>query len=63
MPVNQGQYGGYVQGIDIEQGAHHNTFIGNTIERNRRGLMLYQIEFRREGADRQRHPLQHVQGQ
>ncbi len=63
VPLNQGQYGGYVQGIDIEQGANHNTFIGNTIERNRRGLMLYQIELEREGADRQRHPLQHVQGQ
>ena len=43
VPLNQGQYGGYVQGIDIEQGAHHNSFIGNTIERNRRGLMLYQV--------------------
>ena len=43
VPVNQGGYGGYVQGIDIEQGANHNTIIGNRIERNRRGLMLYQI--------------------
>jgi hypothetical protein len=42
VPVNQGQYGGYVQGVDIEQGANHNTIIGNRIERNRRGLMLYQ---------------------
>ena len=43
VPVNQGQYGGYVQGIDIEQGAHHNSITGNLIERNRRGLMLYQM--------------------
>ena len=43
VPVNQGQYGGYVQGIDIEQGANHNTIISNRIERNRRGLMLYQL--------------------
>ena len=43
VPVNQGQYGGYVQGMDIEQGANHNTIIGNSIERNRRGLMLYQM--------------------
>jgi hypothetical protein len=43
VPLNQGGYGGYVQGVDIEQGANHNTIIGNRIERNRRGLMLYQI--------------------
>ncbi len=43
MPSNQGQYGGYVQGIDIEQGANRNTIQSNLIERNRRGLMLYQI--------------------
>ena len=42
VPVNQGGYGGYVQGIDIEQGANHNTILSNRIERNRRGLMLYQ---------------------
>ncbi len=42
VPVNQGGYGGYVQGVDIEQGANHNTIDGNRIERNRRGLMLYQ---------------------
>jgi parallel beta-helix repeat protein len=43
VPKNQGQYGGHVQGIDIEQGAHDNTIAGNRIEGNRRGLMLYQI--------------------
>jgi hypothetical protein len=43
VPVSHGQYGGYVQGIDIEQGAHHNSVYGNLIERNRRGLMLYQM--------------------
>jgi parallel beta-helix repeat protein len=43
VPTNQGGYGGYVQGIDIEQGANNNTIDGNTIQRNRRGLMLYQI--------------------
>jgi hypothetical protein len=42
VPLVQGQYGGYVQGVDIEQGANHNTIIGNLIDRNRRGLMLYQ---------------------
>jgi parallel beta-helix repeat protein len=43
VPTNQGQYGGYVQGIDIEQGANNNTIDGNTISNNRRGLMLYQV--------------------
>jgi len=43
VPTNQAQYGGYVQGIDIEQGANNNTIDGNTIQRNRRGLMLYQV--------------------
>ena len=43
VPVVQGQYGGYVQGIDIEQGSHGNLIMSNRIERNRRGLMLYQI--------------------
>ena len=42
VPTKQGQYGGYVQGIDLEQGAHDNTITGNRIERNRRGLLLYQ---------------------
>jgi hypothetical protein len=43
VPMNQGQYGGSVQGVDLEQGAHDNTITGNRIERNRRGLMLYQM--------------------
>jgi hypothetical protein len=43
VPLVEGQYGGTIQGIDIEQGANHNTIIGNRIERNQRGLMLYQI--------------------
>jgi hypothetical protein len=43
VPVVQGGYGGYVQGIDIEQGANNNAIIGNLIQRNRRGLLLYQI--------------------
>jgi len=46
VPRNQGQYGGFVQGIDIEQGAHDNTIAGNSIEGNRRGLMLYQVDSR-----------------
>ena len=43
VPLVQSGYGGYVQGIDIEQGANHNTIQANRIERNRRGLMLYQV--------------------
>jgi Periplasmic copper-binding protein (NosD) len=43
VPAVEAQYGGSVQGIDIEQGANHNTIIGNRIERNQRGLMLYQL--------------------
>lgn len=43
VPVIQGQYGGYVQGVDIEQGAHGNLIMSNAIVQNRRGLMLYQM--------------------
>lgn len=43
VPMAAAGYGGYVQGIDIEEGAHNNTIIGNTFSRNRRGLMLYQM--------------------
>jgi len=43
VPAAAAQYGGYVQGIDIEQGAHNNTIARNTITNNRRGLMLYEL--------------------
>jgi hypothetical protein len=43
IPMSAGGYGGYVQGIDIEEGAHDNLVQSNRIERNRRGLMLYQV--------------------
>jgi hypothetical protein len=35
-------YGGYTQGIDIEEGAHDNLVTNNLISNNVRGLMLYQ---------------------
>jgi parallel beta-helix repeat protein len=43
VPIVQSGYGGYTQGVDIEQGANHNTIMSNLIQRNRRGLMLYQL--------------------
>jgi hypothetical protein len=43
VPMSAGQYGGYIQGIDIEQGAHDNTIERNTITDMRRGIMLYQL--------------------
>ena len=42
VPVAAGQYGGYIQGILIENGAHHNYIEDNTIRNMRRGLYLYQ---------------------
>lgn len=42
VPQNAGQYGGYIQGILLENGANHNIIEGNTIRNMRRGLYLYQ---------------------
>ncbi len=42
VPTAAGQYGGYTQGILIENGAHHNYIEDNTIRNMRRGLYLYQ---------------------
>ena len=42
VPMNAGQYGGMIQGVDIEQGARNNTIASNSISSMRRGLMLYQ---------------------
>ena len=42
VPMAAGQYGGYTQGILIENGAHHNYIEDNTIKNMRRGLYLYQ---------------------
>jgi hypothetical protein len=43
VPVNAGQYGGYIQGVLIEHGAHDNVVYSNTISRMRRGVYLYGI--------------------
>jgi hypothetical protein len=42
VPMAAGAYGGYVQGILIEDGANHNYFYANTIRNMRRGIYLYQ---------------------
>ena len=42
VPVSAGQYGGYIQGILLENGAHDNQIEDNTIRNMRRGLYLYQ---------------------
>jgi Right handed beta helix region len=42
VPMGAGQYGGYIQGILLEHGAHHNYIQDNTIRNMRRGLYLYQ---------------------
>jgi hypothetical protein len=42
VPMKAGQYGGYTQGILIENGAHHNYIEDNTFRYMRRGLYLYQ---------------------
>ncbi len=42
VPMGAGQYGGYVQGVLLEHGAHHNYIQDNTIRNMRRGLYLYQ---------------------
>ena len=42
IPMWAAAYGGYVQGIDFEQGAHDNLVQKTTISGMRRGLMLYQ---------------------
>lgn len=42
VPMSAGQYGGYTQGILLENGAHHNYIEDNTFRYMRRGLYLYQ---------------------
>jgi hypothetical protein len=42
VPMGAGQYGGYIQGILLEHGAHHNYIQDNLIRNMRRGLYLYQ---------------------
>lgn len=44
VPTWVASYGGETQGIDIEQGAHHNIIRSNTIRGMGRGLMLYQYD-------------------
>ena len=39
VPMAAGQYGGYTQGILIENGAHHNYIEDNTIRNMRRGAV------------------------
>ena len=42
VPMAAGQYGGYTQGVLLENGAHHNYIEDNTFRNMRRGLYLYQ---------------------
>ncbi|HYH91705.1 MAG TPA: right-handed parallel beta-helix repeat-containing protein [Candidatus Saccharimonadales bacterium] len=42
VPMAAGQYGGYLQGVLIENGAHHNYIEDNTFRNMRRALYLYQ---------------------
>lgn len=42
VPMGAGQYGGYTQGVLLENGAHHNYIQDNTIRNMRRGVYLYQ---------------------
>lgn len=42
IPMIAGAYGGYVQAVLIQEGAHDNYVYGNTIRAMRRGLYLYQ---------------------
>ena len=42
VPMAAGGYGGYVQGILIQDGAHHNYIDDNTFKNLRRGIYLYQ---------------------
>ncbi len=44
VPKWVASYGGETQGIDIEQGTHHNMIRSNTIRGMGRGLMLYQYD-------------------
>ena len=44
VPAWVASYSGEAQGIDIEQGSHHNLILGNTIRDMGRGLMLYQYD-------------------
>jgi hypothetical protein len=41
VPMGAGQYGGFLQAILIEDGAHDNLVQSNTISRMRRGVYLY----------------------
>ena len=42
VPMAAGGYGGYVQGVLIENGAHHNYIDDNTFKNLRRAVYLYQ---------------------
>lgn len=42
VPKSAGQYGGYTQGVLLENGAHHNYIEDNTFRGMRRALYLYQ---------------------
>ena len=42
IPMSAGQYGGYTQGILLENGANHNYIEDNTFRNMRRGIYLYQ---------------------
>ncbi len=55
-----GQYGGYTQGILLENGAHHNYIDHNTIRNMRRGLYLYQTSSSSKSAHRQPRQVQPV---
>ena len=44
VPTWVATYSGEVQGLDLEQGAHNTTVIGNTFSGMARGLMLYQVD-------------------
>ncbi len=42
IPMAAGGYGGYVQGLLIQDGAHHNYIQDNVFDNQRRGIYLYQ---------------------
>ena len=43
IPMAAGGYGGYVQGLLIQDGAHHNYIQDNVFSNQRRGIYLYQV--------------------
>ena len=52
IPSWERGYGGYTQGIDIEDGAHDNVISNNVIANNPRGLMLYETTTSGKPLDR-----------